>query len=267
MRVERTEKPFEGKHMYILLPISIRIDGELKGNLDPDFKKVEKIRNLAGELGLNCELEIGTPQVEGIDGSALAFPEDAPAPEIRTIDEIEQVICILSIHNYRSSVQRDFIEVFGELDYEWMRDHLGYFSNLEPKYRDAIMASCNPLGPSRPARKDSAKTLGVSVSTMNSRVKEGFRLVVEAIEKKRKEYIDALTPETVIAESVAVLDYPLAWRLRIRQLGIKTVGELADLTYSQFLLKMQEERFPEDRVFYERALLRWGLRFKDEDPS
>ena len=177
--------------MYILVPISIKIEGELKGNLDPDFTKVEQIKGLAKELGLNCELEMGTPKIEGVDGSSIAFPEDAPAPEVTTIDGIDEVIAVLSAHRYIPAVQQELKAAIGEADHAWVRDHLGYFAHLEPKYRDAIMASWNPLGPNRPKRKDAAKVLGVSVSVMNNRSQDAFRQVVKDLEKKRNEYMSA----------------------------------------------------------------------------
>ncbi len=119
--------------MYILIPTKITISGQLKGNLDSDLEKVNAIKALAEQLGFTCELELGTPEIKGANGSAVdTFPADAPAPEVRTIDEIEDVLCVLDAHGYVRSAQQ-LLAVHGVLDHQWMRDHLGYFAGLEPK--------------------------------------------------------------------------------------------------------------------------------------
>lgn len=250
--------------MYVSIPTTITISGNIKGNLDPDLTKVDAIRALAKQLGLDCTVDFGTPEVNGVHGAGIEFPDDASAPEVTTIDEIEDVLCVLGAQGYIWSA-RNVFSAHGELNHQWVREHLGYFKSLEPKLRDAIMASWNPTGDSRPTRKEGARLLGVSPTTMHQRVKKAFREVRRDFENRRNDYIINLSPDAVIDQPVAILDINLLDRARLRQAGLKTLRDVCELTESELKLKLREEgRNSNMFESFAIALQKFGLEFKAE---
>jgi hypothetical protein len=240
--------------MHITIPVQGTLSGKLQDNLKDQLELLQQAQTIITSLGLRLDIKLGEPAIEGLDfAPAFEIPPDAPSPEPTDINEIEEHLEWWDRDRRIGPARRGARE--------FVLAHLGYFREMEPNLREVIVCYYAPDENDALTLNKTAQLLGVSSSTVNSRLYEALRAAEEKLESLRNAYVSQIAADRAGDEPIAVLNLSISQRQALRKAGLTLVSDVAQSSVAQLRERLQWQEFDERREVkaINDALNKWGL--------
>lgn len=241
--------------MHITIPVNGALSGKLVDNLKDQLEKLQQAQSIINSIGLTLDIRLGDPEIEGFRSTAgFEVSDDAPSPELADINEIEEHLEWFFRDHNKGLARRG--------PREFVLAHLGYFREMEPKLRETVVCYYAPSESEALSLSKAAVLLGVSSSTVNSRLFTALRKIEQKLEALRNAYISQLTADAVGEEPVAVLELGVSERTALRDAGFKSVSDVARSSRAELRERLRwEDVYTEKRKVeaINGALHNWNL--------